>query len=466
MQTHNLDDTIAAISTPLGQGGIGIVRISGKEALRIADDIFISPHNQKPSQVKTHTVHFGRIINCAKNNEGLVDEVLLTVMRAPKTYTCEDIVEISCHGGQMALRKILDIILKKGARLADRGEFTKRAFLNGRIDLTQAEAVLDIIQAKTDSFLESSVKQLKGDLTVELEAIREILMDVYTELEAMVNFPEDDTDAGDEAELKKKISHARVRIEKLLRFRHEGKIFRDGARVVICGKPNVGKSSLLNVLLREPRAIVSDIAGTTRDTIEELTQINDIPVQLIDTAGILKPRNTIEKEAVRRSRFHIKEADLVLFMLDASAAFDQKDKNIALNLKKKNIVIVFNKCDRKHKININKINALFPSNDRVKISARFKENINELKAVMAKNILHGRLIEPGSLVISNMRQIASLDKSLHAVLRADKHLSERLSPEFVSEEIKSAVSDLDQVTGRDIGEDLLDKIFAAFCIGK
>jgi len=479
---RHLDDTIAAIATPLGQGGIGIVRVSGPEALRIADDIFISPRNQKLSQAKTHTVHFGRIINRAQKNEELVDEVLVTVMRAPKTYTCEDIAEISCHGGQMALRKILDIVLQKGARLAERGEFTKRAFLNGRIDLTQAEAVLDIIEAKTDSFLQSSVKQLKGDLTVELEAIREILMDVYTELEAMVNFPEDDIAAeedeaailrrkakggiGDEGELKEKIAQAERRVKKLLQFRREGKIFRDGARVVICGKPNVGKSSLLNVLLRQPRAIVSGIAGTTRDTIEELTQINDIPVQLIDTAGILKPRNTIEKEAIRRSRLHIKEADLILFMLDASGTFDQKDKAIALNLKKKNVIVVLNKCDRKVKIDTKKIKFFFPCNEKVKISARLKENIGELKEKMAKNILHGHLIEPGTLLISNIRQIASLDKCLQAVSRAEKHLNERLSPEFVSEEIKQAVNDLDQITGRDITEDLLDKIFSAFCIGK
>lgn len=466
MHTQSLEDTIAAISTPLGQGGIGIVRVSGTNALPIADEIFISSGVQKPSGFKTHTVHFGRIVDRSKNNEELVDEVLLTIMRAPRTYTCEDVVEISCHGGQMALRKILDLILQKDARLAERGEFTKRAFLNGRIDLTQAEAVLDIIQAKTESFLEVSVKQLKGELAIELEAIREILMDVYTELEAIVNFPEDDTSAVDEVRLKEKIVDAQKKIEKLLRFRHEGKILRDGARVVICGKPNVGKSSLLNVLLRQPRAIVSPVEGTTRDTIEEFAQINDIPVQLIDTAGILTPRDDIEKEAVRRSHLNIDEADLILFMLDGSDLLDQKDKDIAVNLKGKNVIVVFNKCDRSFKLNAVELKIFFPHQEEVRISALLKENIEELKSKMARNILHGCSIEPGSLLISNMRQIESLDRCLHAVIRAQEHFSEKLSPEFVSEEIKTAVNCLDQITGRDISQDLLDKIFSAFCIGK
>jgi tRNA modification GTPase len=466
MHVQSLEDTIAAIATPLGQGGIGIVRVSGKNALSIADEIFLSPVGSKPSDYKTHTVHFGRIVNREKNNEELVDEVLLTVMRAPRTYTCEDVVEISCHGGQMALRKILDVILQKDARLAERGEFTKRAFLNGRIDLTQAEAVLDIIQAKTDSFLESSVKQLKGELTVELEAIREILMDVYTELEAIVNFPEDDIDAKDEERLKEKMTEARKRIEKLLRFRHEGKILRDGARVVICGKPNVGKSSLLNVLLRQPRAIVSPVEGTTRDTIEELTQINGIPLQLIDTAGILKPRNDIEKEAVRRSHLHIDQADLILFILDGSRAMDVKDKAIAGTLKGKNVIIVFNKCDHGFRMKWDKRKTFFLHHEQVKISALLNENIEELKEKIAKNILHGRSLEPGSLLISNMRQIESLDKCLQAVTRAQQHLLGKLSVEFVSEEMKIAVNHLDQITGKDISQDLLDKIFSSFCIGK
>ncbi|MCX5681313.1 MAG: tRNA uridine-5-carboxymethylaminomethyl(34) synthesis GTPase MnmE [Candidatus Omnitrophica bacterium] len=466
MHAQGLDDTIAAISTPLGQGGIGIVRISGKNALPIAGEIFVSSGASQVSGFKTHTVHFGRIVNHSKNDEEVIDEVLLTVMRAPRTYTCEDVVEISCHGGQMALRKILDLILQKEARLAEPGEFTKRAFLNGRIDLTQAEAVLDIIQAKTDSFLRASVKQLKGDLTVELDAIREILMDVYTELEAIVNFPEDDIGVSDEERLKEKIADAQKRVEKLLEFRHEGKILRDGARVVICGKPNVGKSSLLNVLLKQPRAIVSSVEGTTRDTIEELTQINEIPLQLIDTAGILTPRDEIEKEAVRRSHLNIEQADLILFMLDGSCPLDSKDKDIMKNLKGRSVIVVFNKCDCAFRIHPDELKDFFPHQEQVKISALLKQNIDELKDKIAKNILHGRLIEPGSILISNMRQIESLDKCLHAIARARQHFSEKLSLEFISEEIKIAVNHLDNVTGKNISQDLLDKIFSSFCIGK
>ena len=466
MHSQNLDDTIAAISTPLGQGGIGLVRISGKKALTIADGLFVGAGSSKPSSFKTHSVHYGKIVSRQDGKEDVVDEALLVVMREPKSYTCEDIVEIDCHGGIVAVRKILELVLQHGARLAEPGEFTKRAFLNGRIDLTQAEAVADIIQAKTESFLKASVQQLKGDLVLELESIREVLMDVYVELEAMVNFPEDGLEASQHSILIEKVSQAKQRIARLLESRYQGKILKEGIRIVICGKPNVGKSSLLNTLLRQPRAIVSPVEGTTRDTIEEFIQMNDFPVQLIDTAGILEPRDEIEKEAVRRSHLHIEQADLVLFMLDASGVLDDKDRNIAKGLQGKNVIAVLNKCDCRVRVNKDELQGSLSLKDTIEISALYKKNIEELKEKIVQNVLHGHRIEPGDLIVSNTRQIESLDQCLRAIERTEKYFSERLSFEFVSEEIKVAVNALDQVTGRNINQDLLDKIFASFCIGK
>jgi len=466
MQSKNLDDTIAAISSPLGQGGIGLVRISGNNAFAIADDLFVGKGSFKPSSFKTHSVHFGKIVSRQNGQESIVDEVLLVVMKAPKTYTCEDVVEINCHGGLIAVRTILELVLQKGARLAEPGEFTKRAFLNGRIDLTQAESVLDIIQAKTDSFLKASMQQLKGDLALELEGIREALMEIYTELEAIVNFPEDDLDVSQHRVLRKRVLASKQRVARLLESRYQGKILKEGVKIVICGKPNVGKSSLLNTLLRQPRAIVSPIEGTTRDTIEELTQIDDLPVQLIDTAGILEPRDDIEKEAVRRSHLNIEQSDLVLFMLDSSCVIDEKDKNIANGLAGKNVIIVLNKCDRVSKISKEEIQEFFPEKKIVGISALYKKNIEELKSRISENILRGHARESGSLIVSNARQIESLNQCLNAILKAEKDFSEKVPLEFISEEIKIAINHLDQITGRNVSQDLLEKIFSSFCIGK
>src|SRR3989338_1891946 len=315
-QLKSLEDTIVAIATAVGSGGIGIVRLSGRQAVGIADQLFISRKNKKPAEFANYTAHYGWIVKnlragayISELQEEIVDEVLLTVMRTPKSYTKEDVVEISCHGGMVSLRSILMMATELGARLAEPGEFTKRAFLNGRLDLTQAEAVLDIIQAKASAFLRVSHHQLKGELTKTLEDIREHVMTVYTQLEAIMNFPEDDIDSPAKPEILKRISEAEGQVERLLLSSEQGRILKEGIKIVICGRPNVGKSLLLNVLLKQPRAIVSDIAGTTRDTIEETAQIKGIPFQLIDTAGILEPRDFIEQEAVKRSRLSMDSAD-------------------------------------------------------------------------------------------------------------------------------------------------------------
>ncbi|MDO8580115.1 MAG: tRNA uridine-5-carboxymethylaminomethyl(34) synthesis GTPase MnmE, partial [Candidatus Omnitrophota bacterium] len=317
-QFKDPQDTIVAIATPSGQGGIGIVRLSGPDAITIADQMFVAKSKRRAPDLKNFMVHYGWAVDPASNRESpdIIDEVLMTIMRSPQSYTCEDVVEFNCHGGMVVLKTLVATAIHHGARLAEPGEFTKRAFLNGRIDLTQAEAVLDIIQSKTESFLRVSTHQLKGELSTELEKIREELLLAYTEIEAIVNFPEDDIDAQGKQKLQHEITSAKHQVDRLLASSTQGRILREGIRIVICGKPNVGKSSLLNVLLKTPRAIVSQIAGTTRDTIEETAQIRGIPIQLIDTAGILEPRDLIEEEAIKRSHQSIQGADLVLLVLD------------------------------------------------------------------------------------------------------------------------------------------------------
>ncbi len=466
---HYIEDTIAAISTPSGCGGIGIVRISGKEALAIADHVFQGKNKGTVSTYKSFSVHLGNIIKKAEEEgraDDIVDEVLLTVMRAPNSYTTEDVVEISSHGGRVSLRTILSLVLSKGARLAEPGEFTKRAFLNGRIDLVQAEAVLDIIQSKTDAFLKVSTNQLKGELSAELENIRLGLMEIYTEIEALVNFPEDELDASKGDQLFQNCSRQEKHVRTLLASSDHGKILREGIKIVIAGRPNVGKSSLLNVLLKQPRAIVSEIAGTTRDSIEENVQIKGIPYQLVDTAGILTPRDTIEAEAVKRSHMHIKGADLILFMLDVNQPLTEEDWQLIQEYQKENVMVVLNKCDLAHKIEKEKIKEIFSDNIILEISALAKKAIPQLEEAIFQNIWQEKSIDTHSVMISNLRHIQSLNKCHQAILKALSLFKEGLSLEFISEEIKEAVNHLDYITGRDLDEDLLETIFSQFCIGK
>lgn len=465
-QLDNMDDTIVAISTPSGHGGIGMVRLSGTQALAIADKIFRGRKKRKPSELRTFSVHHGWIVRENQTTQEMIDEVLLTVMRAPQTYTKQDIVEISCHGGTVVLRSIVSLAVEHGARLAEPGEFTKRAFLSGRIDLTQAEAVLDVIQAKTDAFLRVSTNQLKGELSTELELIRNALLEIYIEIEAIVNFPEDDVDAAGRMGLKERLRDARRRMAKLLASGEQGRILKEGIKIVLCGKPNVGKSSLLNVLLKQPRAIVTDIAGTTRDTIEETAQIRGIPFQLVDTAGILEPRDLIEEEAVKRSRMYIESADLVLFVLDAGRTWDAQDDTILRHVKGKNALAVLNKCDLPNEINEADIREHFPADKIRKISTLKKLAIAELEEAIVESVWHAGDVDTHGIMVSNMRHLAALKEGVDHLEGTERGLDEGLSLEFISEDIKSAVNCLDRITGRNIDTDMLDQIFTQFCIGK
>ncbi len=464
-QINHLEDTIVAIITPPGIGGIGVVRLSGKDVLKICDQIFFAKNKVLPSTFRNFSVHYGWVINPQQNHE-IIDEVLLTVMRSPKSYTREDVAEISCHGGTVSVRRILSLAVELGARIAEPGEFTKRAFLNGRIDLTQAEAVLDIVRAKTDAFLQVSLNQLKGNLSVDLESIRESLMKIYVELEAIVNFPEDDVDSLNRAQILNSIEEVYKRIQKLLKTSDHGRVLKEGIKIVLCGRPNVGKSSLLNALLRQKRAIVSDIAGTTRDTLEETAQIKGIPLQLIDTAGILEPRDLIEVEAIDRSRLAINSADLVLLILDGQSDLTDDDRLLIDRVKDKNTFIVINKCDVTNVLDVSGIQKILPGKKILSVSALKHIGLEDLENTLVNQVWQETPTNWHDTTISNIRHINALKEGANCLNKAVKAMQEGLSVEFVSEEIKSAVNFLDSITGRNIDSDLLEKIFAEFCIGK
>ena len=457
---YGLDDTIAAISTPIGEGGIGIVRVSGGKALNIADKIFISPDAKPPSTFKTYTTHYGSIVK----DDKVIDEVILTVMRSPKSYTKEDVVEINCHGGIIALRSCLELVLENGARLASPGEFTKRAFLNGRIDLTQAEAVLDIIRAKTDSALKAGLTQLKGSLSKEINKYRELLLGALTGLEAGIDFPEEDISVKEVKNISGNLREAASGLEKLINNSRLARILREGIHAVICGKPNTGKSSLLNALLKEERSIVTPIAGTTRDTIEEIIDIKGIPVRIVDTAGILEPRDLVEKEAVKRSKERIAQADLAIILFDGSKKLSREDVFIINKLKTKQAIALINKCDLKPKIERDKITEVFKRT--IDISAKKLININLLEDAIADLVYAGGIITPESLMVASLRYLKALKKAKIIIAQAQKSLDNNLPAEFIAQDLKEALGYLDEILGKKFPEDLLDKIFSEFCIGK
>lgn len=460
-----LDDTIAAIVTPMGESGIGIVRLSGKDAIVVADKVFISKNDKKVADFKPYSMHYGWVSKNKQLPEGIIDEVLLAVMRAPKSFTKEDVVEINCHSGIVAVRAILELVLENGCRLAEPGEFTKRAFLNGRIDLTQAEAVLDIIRAKTDSALKIGVEQLKGALSEKLNEIREGLLEILALVEANIDFPEEGIDTADTGRIKAGLDAANNRMKSLLETSRYGRVMREGIRVVICGRPNVGKSSLLNALLKQERSIVTHIAGTTRDTIEEVIDIKGIPVQIVDTAGILEPRDLIERKAVLRSKKYIDSADLVIVLFDGSKKLAQNDKPLIKKLKKKTSIAVINKSDLKQKIEKEKILKEFKH--VIVLSAKKLLNINLLEDAIVNLVYKGRVSDLSERVwISNMRHIEKLKNAQKLIAQTKDSLDNKLSLEFIAQDIKESLGWLDEILGRKFSEDLLDKIFSNFCIGK
>jgi len=456
-------DTIVAVATPAGEGGIGIVRMSGKTAIKLADKVFVSQNKQKPSQFRSHTIHYGRVVSKKKE---IVDEALLTVMKAPKTYTREDVVEINCHGGMTALRNVLGLLVSSGARIAEPGEFTKRAFLNGRLDLTQAEAVLDIIRSKTDTGLRVSMSQLNGELSREIGLIRSIIIDVSAEIEAAIDFPDEDIEVKTAKDRLRKIEAVRERLNILAATYHDGAILRDGITAVICGRANVGKSSLMNLLLKRDRVIVTHIPGTTRDAIEELVNIKGIPIRLVDTAGMRRQKNIVEKAGIDKSRSYLSGAGLILCVLDGSQKLKDDDKRLLKSLKGKCAILAVNKCDLKLALDIKKVRQMAKGLDLVKISCLKKEGIDSLEGKVYNKVWSGNVPSSHRFLLNNVRHKNALDKAIECLSRAGNGIKKQLPPEFISIEIRESLSVLGEIVGEIYNDDILNVIFSKFCVGK
>jgi tRNA modification GTPase len=457
---HLLDDTIAAIATPLGEGGLAVIRISGKEALTVADRCFTpnGKNSRKPTEATTHTIHFGKVMRDGKQ----VDEVLCAVMRAPRTYTREDVVEITCHGGILSSKTVLDLVLENGARLAEPGEFTKRAFLNGRLDLTQAEAVLDVIHSRTELALTVANEQLAGKLGQRINELRSGLMETLAHVEAYIDFPEEDIEPETQTELDARLANGIAFMEELLRTAGEGQILRQGVRAAIIGRPNAGKSSLLNQLLGRDRAIVSPVPGTTRDTIEETANVRGVPVVFIDTAGLRDAQDGLEAEGIRRSRESLTRAEFVLHVLDASEALTASDNKYVAEFTPKKRILVRNKVDLPSRWSSQEFNG----DSIVDISCTTGQGIEALKDAIRSLVWSGEIKAEMLEVMINSRHQDALRRGHEATERALRALRADESPEFVALELHIAVNAIGEVVGKTASEDLLDIIFKQFCIGK
>ena len=456
-------DTICAIATPIGEGGVAIIRISGENALSIASKIFVAKNNCDVKNMQTYTMKYGNVIEI--DNKEIIDDVILSYMKSPKSYTGENVVEINCHGGVVSTNSVLNQIIRAGARLAEPGEFTKRAFLNGRIDLSQAEAVMDIITAKTELSMKSAMLQSNGALSREILELRKYLLNVLALIEYAVDFTEDDEDIIDDnlvLQVKEGIDKTILKIKNLLSNADEGKIIRDGLNIVIVGKPNVGKSSLLNALLKEKRAIVTDVPGTTRDVIEEYINLDGIPIRITDTAGIRETEDIVEKIGVEKSKEKIEEADLIILMLDASRDIDEEDKAIIDKIKNRKYIVLLNKIDLDMEISQEVINDL---DNKIDISAKTGKGIDDLK-IEIKNLFFNGEINSESLIISNTRHKQALYRSLENCDIALNRVNANEYLDLISIYITAAMKALGEITGDELEEDLLNKIFSEFCVGK
>lgn len=463
MKTTN-SDTIAAISTPLGEGGIAIVRLSGGAALAAADSIFGSCEGKKPSTFATHTVHYGSL-KSGRTGE-VVDEVMLTVMRSPKTYTREDIVEISCHGGAVTARKVLAACIWAGARPAEPGEFTRRAFLNGRIDLSQAEAVLDIISAETDAAQKAALDQLKGSLSDEIRGMRSSVLDALSKIELTIDFSQEDVAFPEAAGIKEQVGALCRSVGKILATADKGMMLRRGASIVICGRPNVGKSSLMNALLRHDRVIVSPQAGTTRDVIEESIEIAGVKVRLSDTAGIIDTTDRVEIEGIRRSREKLARADAVVFTVDLSVPLSSRDRDIFSTVMDKKVVVVANKADLPPAWDVKETSRKFGDRSIISVSALKGTGLLELERALADALPGASGALPEGAVVTNARHKDLLERTELALSRALDAAEEKPNPELMASDLNEAVHLLGLITGESVEDDVLERIFSQFCIGK
>ena len=457
-------NTIAAISTAPGIGGIGIIRLSGKDAFKILDKIFLAKNPQEINSIKGYTMKYGKIIN--PTDKSIVDEVLVSYFIGPNSYTAEDVCEINSHGGIVIVKKILELCLNNGARIAEPGEFTKRAFLNGRIDLTQVEAVVDVINAKTEKESKASVNQLEGNLSREIKNIKEKILSILTDIEASIDYPEYDVEEVSNNKALKTLEEVEESLQELVSSFENGKIIKEGIKVSIIGKPNSGKSSLLNAILKEDRAIVTDIEGTTRDTIEEFVSINGIPFKFIDTAGIRNAENKVEQIGIEKSKKVAKESDLIVAMFDNSKDLSKEDREILNFIKDKKAIILLNKTDLVDK-NLSDLDEIKNTNKKViKISIASGSNLKEFYQELDKMFSLNEINADNEVLITNLRHKEIIDKALKHTKDAKNDLNEGMPIDIISINIKSILEDLAEITGENVTEDIIKDIFSKFCLGK
>ena len=458
-------DTIAAISTPLGEGAIAIVRLSGPNAISIANKIFRSPNGKNLLNQLSHTIHYGHLID--PNLDEVVEEVMLSLMKGPKTFTREDVVEINCHGGLVTVNRVLQLILINGARLAEPGEFTKRAFLNGRIDLSQAEAVMDLIRAKTDKAMNVALGQMDGRLSRLIKTLRQALLETLAQVEVNIDYPEyDDVEEMTLPMIIEKCTWVREEIDKLLLTSSQGKILREGLSTAIIGRPNVGKSSLLNSLIQENKAIVTDIAGTTRDIIEEYVNVRGVPLKLVDTAGIRETEDIVERIGVEKSRQVLNEADLILLVLNNAEQLTEEDRKLFEAIEGMDCIVIINKTDLSTKIDMNEVKRLASDKRVVTTSLLQEEGVDELEEAIASLFFEGSIESSDLTYVSNARHISLLHLAKTTVTDAIEAATESVPVDIIQIDVTRTWEILGEIIGDTVEESLIDQLFAQFCLGK
>jgi tRNA modification GTPase len=462
--TDMKEDTISAIATPFGTSGTGKVRISGPDAINIGSKIFEASSGIDISEADSHTAHHGYVVNPKTGKT--VDEVLAIVMIKPRSFTGENVLEFDCHGGMVPLESVLELTLEHGARMAEPGEFSRRAFMNGKLDMAQAEAIIDVINSKTEKSLNIAMEQLKGGLSEKVNKIKDDVMELLAHLEASIDFPEDEIEGFNSSQLEERLKEIKEPIQKLIKTAKQGKLYQEGIKTVIVGKPNVGKSSLLNYLLQENRAIVTDVPGTTRDVIEEYINLDGIPLKVIDTAGVRESEDVVEKIGVEKTRESLKKADLVLMMLDVSQGLTEEDIKVYNLIKEQHTIVVINKTDLDENIDLDELEEQFKEHPLLWTSVKEEKGMEELKNTILEEIFQEQINVDSDVMVTKVRHRDALNKAFESIEKVEQSLENGMPFDFLTIDLKDVLFYLGSITGENVTDDIIDQIFSDFCLGK